>query len=119
MELHHARTGAAVAAAALWKLPELWTQRTRPRAPWKTLRVFHSFHRASSSWYDPAENTESVNLSTKPGAGSRRRKCRQKPADYVTLRVINARSGEGTTQGGKVLKRQGPFLLKTDKGSSV
>ena len=31
---------------ALWKLTAPWTHRTRPTAPWKTLRVFHELHRA-------------------------------------------------------------------------
>jgi len=45
---------------------------------------------------------------------SRRRKCRQKSAVWGTLTARDARSGDWTSQGGKVLKRQGPFLLKTD-----
>jgi hypothetical protein len=28
----------------LWKLPELWTHRTRPQVPWKPQNGFHSFH---------------------------------------------------------------------------
>jgi hypothetical protein len=40
------RTG-EVEAAALWKLPELWTHRAAPTAPRKTTeQVFHSYHRA-------------------------------------------------------------------------
>jgi hypothetical protein len=34
--------------AALGTLPELWTHRAAPTAPWKTTeQVFHSYHRAS------------------------------------------------------------------------
>jgi hypothetical protein len=51
----------------LWKLPERWTPKTAPTAPWKTTeQVFHSSHRFSSSFLSDPE-TESVNLSTKPG----------------------------------------------------
>jgi len=51
----------------LWKLPELWTHRAAPTAPWKTTeQVFHSYHRPSSSLCLKRE-TESANLSTKPG----------------------------------------------------
>jgi hypothetical protein len=51
----------------LWKLPELWTPKTAPTAPWKTTeQVFHSSHRPSSSFLSDPE-TESANLSTKPG----------------------------------------------------
>ena len=51
----------------LWKLPELWTQSAAPTAPWKTPEpVFHSYHRPSSSSGLNRE-TESANLSTKPG----------------------------------------------------
>ena len=32
----------------LWKLPELWTHKPAPTAPWKTTeQVFHSYHRSS------------------------------------------------------------------------
>jgi len=36
----------------LWIVPDLWkTFRSRfPRGPWKTLRVFHTLHRPSTSW---------------------------------------------------------------------
>jgi hypothetical protein len=51
----------------LWKLPEPWTPKTAPTAPWKTTeQVFHSSHRPSSSFLSDPE-TESANLSTKPG----------------------------------------------------
>lgn len=50
----------------LWKLPERWTPKTAPTAPWKTSKqVFHSSHRSSSSFLSGPE-IESVNLSTKP-----------------------------------------------------
>ena len=53
--------------SGLWKLPEPWTPQTAPTAPWKTTeQVFHSSHRSSSSCSSDSE-TESVNLSTKPG----------------------------------------------------
>ena len=47
-----------------------------------------------------------------------RRKCGQKPCDWGTLTAGDARSGEWTSQGGKVLRSQGPFLLKTDSGNA-
>jgi hypothetical protein len=34
----------ATGAVRLWKLPELWTHRTRPQAPWKPQNGFHSSH---------------------------------------------------------------------------
>ena len=56
-----------VSGSALWKLPEPWTHRAASTAPWKTTeRVFHSYHRASSSPCSP-ESIPNVNLSTKPG----------------------------------------------------
>ncbi len=50
----HSRAGGKGRGGAmrtgLWKLPELWTHRAAPTAPWKTTeQVFHSYHRPSSS----------------------------------------------------------------------
>jgi hypothetical protein len=52
--------------AALWKLPDLWTHRTRPEVLGNHRTVSTSFHSASCS-SSAKEKTESVNLSTKPG----------------------------------------------------
>jgi hypothetical protein len=41
----------------VWKLPELWTHRTRPRAPWKTHRTRFPQLPHASMPFDPSEKS--------------------------------------------------------------
>jgi hypothetical protein len=53
---------------ALWKLPALWTPRTRPRAPWKTHRPrFPQLPQRSPEPQNPEPRTPNSNLEHEPG----------------------------------------------------